>query len=69
MKLRVVVKTAYVVEAESKKAAEEYLAKNLHRLGFIDIASYGEESCSLRSVDGSQTVVKGLLDELIDLPR
>jgi hypothetical protein len=58
MKLRVVVETAYVVEAESKKAAEEYLAKNLHRLGFINIEYYGEESCSLRSVDGSQTVVK-----------
>ncbi len=64
MKLRVVVKTAYVVEAKSKKAAEAYLAKNLHRLGFINIESYGEDSCSLQSVDGSQTVVKGALDEI-----
>lgn len=58
MKVRIAVEIVYEVEASSEAVAEKFLSDNLRRLGFIDIASYGKEVLKLRSVDGSQKIVK-----------
>ncbi len=58
MKVRIAVETIYEIEAPSELEAEAYLSENLGRLGFIDIAEYGSGVLKLRSVLGSQKVVK-----------